>query len=41
MCTALNVFRTLVRVLSGRGIAPTLANKWIADANRIRTILAC
>jgi hypothetical protein len=41
MCTALSVFRTLVRVLSGRGIAPTLANKWIADANRIRTILAC
>jgi hypothetical protein len=41
VCVALNVFRGAVQVLSGRGIPPALASEWVADANRIRAVLAC
>ena len=40
-CVALSVFRGAVQLLSGRGIPPALATKWIADANRIRAVLGC
>jgi hypothetical protein len=41
VCTALRTFIAAVRVLSGHGITPAQAAEWIADANRIRAVLAC
>ena len=35
-CVSLRTFATLARLL-----APTRAAAWIADANRIRAVLAC
>jgi hypothetical protein len=41
VCSALQVFRTAVQLLSGRGIPAAQATEWIADANRIRAVLGC
>jgi hypothetical protein len=41
VCTGLSVFATALRLLSGHGVPPALATAWIADANRIRAVLAC
>ena len=41
VCVALNVFKGVVQAFSGRGIPPAQAAAWIADANRIRAVLAC
>jgi len=41
VCTTLRSFITLVQGLTGHGISPTQAAEWIADANRIRTVLGC
>jgi Tol biopolymer transport system component len=40
-CDALSTFAAAVRALSGHGITPAQATQWIADANRIRTVLGC
>ena len=41
VCRALSDFITGVRLLSGHGIPPATATAWIADATRIRGVLAC
>ncbi len=41
VCTALRAFVAAVQLLSGHGISPAQAAEWIADANRIRGVLAC
>jgi Tol biopolymer transport system component len=41
VCTALSSFSTVVALLSGHGITPAQATAWIADANRIRAVIAC
>ena len=33
--------RTALRLLSGHGIPPTQATAWIADANRIKSVISC
>jgi hypothetical protein len=40
-CSALKLFTTAVQLLSGHGVPATQAAEWIADANRIRTVLGC
>lgn len=40
-CATLNVFVLEVRVMSGISIPPALAQQLIADAKRIRNVLAC
>lgn len=41
VCLALNVFKAAVQLQSGRTIPAATATEWIADANRIRTVLGC
>src|SRR5207253_7514706 len=41
VCTTLKAFIAAVQLLTGHGISPTQAAEWIADANRIRAVLAC
>jgi WD40-like Beta Propeller Repeat/HYR domain len=41
MCDALSTFAAAVRLLSGHGITAAQATQWIADANRIRTVIGC
>jgi Tol biopolymer transport system component len=41
VCTTLTAFTAAVRLLSGHAIPPAQATAWIADANRIRAVLAC
>ena len=41
VCSALKAFTAAVQLLSGHGIPAAQAAEWIADANRIRTVLAC
>ena len=41
VCAALRTFIAAVQLLSGHGITPAQAAEWIADANRIRAVLAC
>jgi hypothetical protein len=40
-CTALRLFTTALRLLSGRGLPPVLAARWTADANTIRAVIGC
>ena len=40
-CTALRVFTTTLRLLSGNGVPPAQAATWTADANRIRAVIGC
>jgi Tol biopolymer transport system component len=40
-CSALRAFTTALRLLSGHGVPPAQVATWIADANRIRAVLAC
>ena len=41
VCSALRLFTAAVQLLSGHGIPSAQATEWIADANRIRMVLAC
>jgi Tol biopolymer transport system component len=41
VCSALKLFTAAVHLLSAHGIPAAQAAEWIADANRIRTVLAC
>ena len=41
VCSALKLFTAATQLLSGHGIPAAQAAEWIADANRIRTVLAC
>jgi HYR domain-containing protein len=41
VCGALKLFATGVQILSGRALPTAVASEWIADANRIRAVLAC
>lgn len=41
VCGALNLFAAGIQTLSGKALPATVASDWIADANRIRAVLAC
>ena len=41
VCVALSTFKAAVQLLAGRAITQSQAAEWIADATRIRTVLAC
>jgi Tol biopolymer transport system component len=41
VCLALQVFKAVVQLQAGKTITQAQAAEWIADANRIRAVLAC
>ena len=41
VCLALQLFKTAVQLQAGAAITPAQAAEWIADASRIRAVLAC
>ncbi len=41
VCLALQIFKTAVQLQAGKTITQAQATEWIADANRIRAVLAC
>jgi hypothetical protein len=41
VCGALKLFAAAVQTISGRLATPSVASGWIADADRIRSVLAC